>query len=54
MHYLLKLLTTMIPITLICAKEGNVAPPGTEFVVTNTGAFVVTSRSANVIAKAYV
>lgn len=50
MHFLQNLLSYMCPPLFIFGK-GNVPPPGDSFVITHTGAFVVTSAGDNVVAK---
>ena len=52
MHYLLQLVTTLLPIKTILG-ESDLPPVGNDFVVTSRGTFVVTARNANVVAKSY-
>lgn len=50
MHNLSNLLSYMLPIQIMIFEPQQEIPPGFDYVITNTGAFVVTVRNNFVIA----
>jgi len=53
MHFLQHLMTYMLPIQKMVFGQSEITPEGFKRVVTNTGSYVVTSRSKFLIAKDY-
>ncbi len=54
MKFLLRLVTTLIPIQTMIFGQTDDVPVGFDRVITKRGNYVVTARSAFVIAKKYV
>jgi|GEM_PF-5034017 hypothetical protein len=54
MRFLLRLITTMLPLQVMVMDQTEDIPTGFDRVITKRLSYVVTSRSAFVIAKKYV